>query len=49
MADEHDVVHAAHSWAGKRGRTVSARFDTVLVNGGRGEYSGITGEARDMC
>lgn len=48
MSDERDVVHAARSRAGKRGKTIPARFDTVVVNGGMGEYAGMTGESAEL-
>ena len=44
MADEWDVIHAHKACVDSRGRTVSGRFDTVLVNTGDGEYTGKTGK-----
>lgn len=45
MSKERDVVHAARFRVGKRGKMVPARFDTVLVNGGMGGYTGVTGRS----
>ena len=44
MADEWDVIHARNARIDTRGRPVNGRFDTVLVNTGEGEYTGIQGK-----
>lgn len=43
MADEFDVVHAARSRLASNGKVIPPRFDTVLVNGGAGGYTGVAG------
>lgn len=45
MSKERNVVHAARSRVGKHGKMVSARFNTVLVNGGMGGYTSMTGRS----
>lgn len=44
MSDEVDTVHATPARKDNQNRTLPARFDTVLVNGGTGEYTGISGK-----
>ena len=44
MANEWDVVHACQARTDTRGRSVTGRFDTVLVNTGTGQYTGIEGK-----
>ena len=43
MEDVHDVVHARPKRKDSQGRTVPARFDTVLVNEGMGGPTGVHG------
>ena len=45
MSDEWDVVHAAPPREDTLGRSVPARFDTVIIDDGRGdtEYEGVRG------
>lgn len=43
-SDEFSVVQATPARADKRGRPVDGRFDTVMVNDGDGEYTGVAGE-----
>ena len=43
MSDEYDTVHAQSSRKDKRGRDVTGRFDTVLVQDGQTEYVGVKG------
>ncbi|THH18011.1 hypothetical protein EUX98_g9024 [Antrodiella citrinella] len=42
-SNEWDVVHATPSRHDTRGRPVDGQFDTVIVNDGHGQYSGVDG------
>lgn len=42
-ADILDTVHIKPGYQNKRGRHVGGRFDTVLVNDGTGNHTGVTG------
>jgi hypothetical protein len=44
MSDETDVVHAVPARVNKYNNPIPARFDTVLVNNGQGEYLGVDGK-----
>ncbi|KAJ7859622.1 hypothetical protein B0H14DRAFT_3084916 [Mycena olivaceomarginata] len=41
--DALDVVHVKPGYANRQGRTIGGRFDTVIVNDGTGEHSGVKG------
>ncbi|THH26505.1 hypothetical protein EUX98_g7681, partial [Antrodiella citrinella] len=42
-SNEWDVVHATPSRQDTRGRPVDGQFDTVIINDGQGQYSGVAG------
>jgi hypothetical protein len=44
MSNETDVIHAVAARVNKHKNTIPARFDTVLVNYGPGEYLGVDGK-----
>ncbi|KAJ7157665.1 hypothetical protein C8R43DRAFT_1183066 [Mycena crocata] len=41
--DTLDVVHIKPGYTNTHGRIIGGRFDTVIVNDGTGEHSGVTG------
>lgn len=43
-SDEYDVIHVFPARPGKRGKTIPARFDTALVNTGKGSQIGVEGK-----
>ena len=45
MATSWDVAHARPAWSNKHGIQMPARFDTVLVDMGEGNYVGVKGES----
>jgi hypothetical protein len=44
MSDESDIVHAIGPYTNKYGKHIPGRFDTVIVNGGLGQYLGVGGK-----
>ncbi|KAK7001958.1 hypothetical protein R3P38DRAFT_2558006 [Favolaschia claudopus] len=42
-SDVLDVVHVKPGYSNRHGRTFGGRFDTVIVNDGTGQHSGIKG------
>ncbi|KAJ7795018.1 hypothetical protein B0H14DRAFT_3555990 [Mycena olivaceomarginata] len=47
-SDALDVVHVKPGYVNKQGRIIGGRFDTVIVNDGTGNHSGVKGNVASL-